>query len=239
MRPLAYNCAMTNPASLAQTPRRIVVFGGGTVMYVRNHMALCAPAYGATARKMAALFEGNGFQVDLRLTKMADSSSHMETNMDVADELHRVLADPNLAGIVFNVALCDFEGHIGHVPSGKYAERLQTREVSDAGLKLTLKPTPKLLGMVKTLRPDVKSIGFKTTADEPADTQITKANRMASEHGITWMLANDTVTRNNIVLRSGGRTMPRTLQDALYNGTVRNEALAVLAQGFLDDVRRG
>lgn len=208
-------------------------------MYVRSHMALCAPAYGNTAKTLASLLTSEDTQVDLYLTKMADPTSRMETNLDVEETLHRVLADPNVGGIVFNVALCDFSGQIGTVESGKYAERLQTREVTDSGLKLVLKPTAKLLGLVKKLRPDIKSVGFKTTADEPAQIQINKSNRMATEHGITWMLANDTVTRNNIVLRNGGRTLPRTLDDALYNGIDRSIALQTLAEGFLNDVRRG
>ena len=35
--------------------KHILVYGGGTVSYVRNHLALCAPAYGSTARKIAEL----------------------------------------------------------------------------------------------------------------------------------------------------------------------------------------
>lgn len=109
----------------------------------------------------------------------------------------------------------------------------------ESGLQLVLQPTAKLLGLVKKMRPDITSVGFKTTADEPVQTQISKANRMAREHGITWMLANDTVTRNNVVLRSDVRTRPRTLEDARYNGTNRAIALQALATGFLHDIRRG
>ena len=226
-------------APIISNKKRIVVFGGGTVMHVRNHMALCTPAYGATAKKLVTLLLGQEFSIDLRLTKMADASSRMETNQDVEEELHRVLADPNTAGVVFNVALCDFSGQLGKVPSGKYAPRLQTREVPPLGLAMVLKPTPKLLGLVKQQRPDIKSIGFKTTADEPAEAQINKANRMASEHGISLMLANDTVTRNNIVLKNAGRVVPRTLKDAIYNGQDRDAALAILAQEFLNEIRKG
>lgn len=106
---------MTNPAAPSTKPNRIAIFGGGTVMYVRSHMALCAPAYGSTAKKLAALLTSEDTQVDLYLTKMADPTSHMETNLDVEETLHRVLADPRVAGIVFNVALCDFSGQIGDV----------------------------------------------------------------------------------------------------------------------------
>lgn len=227
--------------SMHTPPKRIVIFGGGTMMHVRNHMALCAPAYGGTARSLGALLLAEikqykmPYEVDVRLTKMADSSSVMETNMDVERELLSVLADSNTVGIVFNVALCDFQGSIGDVASGKYAERLQTREITHDGLPLVLQPTPKLLGLVQKLRPDITSVGFKTTANESTYVQTVKSNRMAKEHGITWMLANDTVTRNNMVFRSN-KNRPTRMDEAFYNGEERKEALKCLAHHFLKSI---
>lgn len=209
-------------------------------MHVRNHMALCAPAYGGTAKALVAMLnariEANArhLAVDLRLTKMADPSSILETNTDVEEALLQVLNDPQTAAIVFNVALCDFEGHIGDIASGKYAERLQTRAVTEEGLGLTLRPTKKLLGLVHALRPDIVSVGFKTTANESAQIQVDKSNRMSREAGISWVLANDTVTRNNVVLRGGP---DRTIDDAVFNGTDRNDALQSLVNALLSDLQ--
>lgn len=239
---MAYNRAMpTSPTPTAVRPNRIVVFGGGTIMHVRNHMALCAPAYGGTAKKLANMLSGNRYRVDLMLTKMADSTSDLETNDDVKTALMDVLAESNTVGIVFNVALCDFSGQIGLVASGKYAERLQTREVTEGGLALTLRPTEKLLTLVQQLRPDIVSVGFKTTANETAQVQVAKSNRMAREAGVSWMLANDTVTRNNIVLRGSDTVAPyapRTVKEAVYNGSDRGQALQTLAHQFLQTIQR-
>lgn len=220
-----------SPLTPATKPKTIVVFGGGTMMHVRNHMALCAPAYGTTARKIAMLLDAEDYCVKLRLTKMADPASNLETNDDVEKALREVLDDPNTVGIVFNVALCDFSGQIGDIPSGKYADRLQTRDVTEKGLALTLRPTKKLLMLIHQLRPDIVSVGFKTTANESMHIQVEKCNRMAAETKVSWMFANDTVTRNNMVLRRGH-------QDALYNGNERNNALLVLTQALLQDLRR-
>lgn len=231
----------TSPTPTAVRPNRIVVFGGGTIMHVRNHMALCAPAYGGTAKKLANMLSGNRYRVDLMLTKMADSTSDLETNDDVKTALMDVLAESNTVGIVFNVALCDFSGQIGLVASGKYAERLQTREVTEGGLALTLRPTEKLLTLVQQLRPDIVSVGFKTTANETAQVQVAKSNRMAREAGVSWMLANDTVTRNNIVLRGSDTVAPyapRTVKEAVYNGLYREQALQTLAHQFLQTIQR-
>ncbi|KVP96423.1 hypothetical protein WJ97_11070 [Burkholderia ubonensis] len=183
----------------------IHIFGGGTVQHVRNHMALCAPAYGQTARH---LFELLGPDVArLHLTRMADYQSSMETNEDVAARLHDVLADPTTRAVVFNVALCDYAGQIGEIPSGKYAQRLSSRE---GALALSLTPTPKLLKLVKASRPDVTLVGFKTTAGGSSDAQLKASVRQLEETGADVVFANDTVTRNNMLvmptgLRSGSR----------------------------------
>lgn len=214
----------------------IHIFGGGTHMYVRSHCALSAPARGRTARRLAALINAKGVATQLQLTALGDPDSDMETNDDVEKRLLEVLADPTTSGIIFNVALCDVSGQIGDVPSGKYAKRLKTREFGSAGLDMVLHPTKKLLGLVRQLRPDVPSVGFKTTTGDDPALQIAQANRMAGEHGISWMLANDTGTRHNIVLKGGGDAQ---LADALYAGQDREAALAALVDAFLAEVRRG
>jgi hypothetical protein len=177
----------------------IHIFGGGTVQHVRNHMALCAPAYGKTARN---LFERLGPNIaQLHLTRMADYQSSMETNEDVAARLQDVLVDPLARAVVFNVALCDYAGQIGDIASGKYAQRLSSREGAQA---MSLTPTPKLLQRVKTIRPDVSLVGFKTTADATPDFQYRLALRQFEETGADVVFANDTVTRHNMLVMHTG-----------------------------------
>lgn len=173
----------------------IHIFGGGTVQYVRSHSAICAPAYGKTAR---TLFAQLGATVArLHLTRMADHESSMETNEEVAERLHEVLADPATRAVIFNVALCDHSGQIGDVPSGKYAKRLLSR---DGDKVMTLTPTPKLLSQVKAIRPDVFLVGFKTTAGDTQQEQHRLSLRQIEETGADIVFANDTVTRNNLVV---------------------------------------
>lgn len=179
----------------------IHIFGGGTVQHVRNHMGLCAPAYGTTARN---LFELLGpARARLHLTRMADYRSGMETNDDVAARLQEVLADPSTRAVVFNVALCDYAGQIGDIESGKYAERLSSR---DGAQVLHLTPAPKLLKLVKATRPDVKLVGFKTSAGATPDTQFDLALRQFEETGADVVFGNDTVTRENLLVMRTGLT---------------------------------
>lgn len=177
----------------------IHIFGGGTVQHVRNHAALCAPAYGKTARQ---LFDQLGAGIaQLHLTRMADYRSPMETNEDVEVRLQEVLADPSSRAVVFNVALCDYAGQIGDVPSGKYAQRLSSREGTQL---MQLTPTKKLLAIVKATRPDILLVGFKTTADAVQRMQHRLALRQIAETGADWVFANDTVTRHNLLVNSDG-----------------------------------
>lgn len=173
----------------------IHIFGGGTLQYVRNHLALCAPAYGATARKLHSL-AGEAYSV-LHLTKMADGSSSMETNEDVERRLGEVLADPDVHAVIFNIALCDYSGQVGEVASGKYAERLASRAGEQ---RMVLTPARKLLNDVKRFRPDISVVGFKTTANASAFEQERLARRQMAETGADLVLANDTVTRTNLLV---------------------------------------
>jgi len=205
----------------------IHVFGGGTVNFVRNHLALCAPAYGQTARALARRFKAKGYATELHLTRMADRHSPLESNADVAKRLEEVLASRQTRLIIFNVALCDFNGTIGDVPSGKYATRLKTREVGPDGLALQLTPADKLLHRIHVVRPDVLTVGFKTTAGEAPAEQLQRAQALAVEHHLTWVLANDTVTRHNIVYL---HDMANRANAVRCHTTSRTTALSALFQ---------
>lgn len=195
--------------------KTIHIFGGGTVQFVRNHLALCAPAYGSTARKLhEAVIEAGvpRYQTELHLTKMADHRSPLQTNDDVAGRLTHLLREPTTAAIVFNVALCDFTGQIGDVPSGKYAQRLQSRE---GQVSMDLLPAPKVLQLIKAQRPDVFVVGFKTTADVSVVCQVELAERQKAETGVDLVWANDTVTRHNLLLGDGPAILHRSREDML------------------------
>lgn len=196
------------------------IFGGGTVSYVRGHLALCAPAYGQTARAVYGAL-GNEF-ARLSLTRMADYTSRLETNVEVAKALTGMLQDPELGAIFFNVALCDFDGQIGDVESGKYAERLQSRAGEQV---MTLTPANKVIAGIKRVRPDVFLIGSKTTTGDTRDGQVAKAMRQMSETGADMVLANDTETRQNLLVYPNGAVIAGSRQDVLEMlvSVVRNE----------------
>mgnify|MGYP003641226578 CR=1 FL=1 len=167
----------------------IYIFGGGTFSSIRNHLALAAPAFGTTARRLKQYL----LQAELVLTRMASESSSLIYNDDVKAKLQECLDDKNTSIIVMNCALCDFEGQVGDVPSGSHATRLESR---DAPFNMTLTMADKIINMIKEQRPDIMVVGFKTTTNSDFDTMFKKSVRM----GVDVVLANDTVTRKNILV---------------------------------------
>src|ERR1700722_12606693 len=125
--------------------KNIEIIGGGTVFHVRNHLALTAPAYGQTARRLADIVYDKVLgdsNIHLHLTRMADcGDGELETNEDVSKLVDKLIANSDTKIIFFNPALVDYTGSIttegaagyewnDSIPtrSGKYEERLKTSE---------------------------------------------------------------------------------------------------------------
>ena len=226
--------------------KKIHIIGGGSFSYVRNHLALAAPAFGETARRLATMFNSTiqgqldqsenptnaSDQVQLHLTKMADHTSKLVTNEDVAAKLEELKADPETRVIILNAALCDYEGSILErdpnypgikvqmikTPSGSHAKRLKTAEGEKT---LVLTPAAKLIGTIRKDRKDIFLVGFKTTTGATSDEQYKIALNMLKEGSINLVLANDTVTRNNmIVTPEESRYFETTDRDVVLKGLV-------------------
>ena len=78
--------------------KTIEIFGGGTYSYVRNHLALCAPAFGRTAKNLSDLFHNEvqgKMMVNLHLTRMVIPYSTLITNEDVKQRLDEVIKNLN------------------------------------------------------------------------------------------------------------------------------------------------
>ena len=197
----------------------IHIIGGGTFSYVRAHLALAAPARGTTARALHAAYtrlesdEGSVAlkeHAKLHLTRMADPTSPLETNQDVAWRIDQLVADPATRMIYMNAALCDFEGAVvdkmnqegetiwvGPTPSGKYAPRLRTCEGEKT---LLLTPAEKVLHRVRRERKDIFLVAFKATCGATADQQYAQALNMLKASSANLVLANDVMTGHCMVV---------------------------------------
>lgn len=211
--------------------KKIVIIGGGTVSHVRNHLSLSAHAYGTTARTMSEMFgyltDPEEYQTVLALTRMADPANvSLETPEHVSELVDGLIADPEVRCVVFNVALVDFSGQVDDVPSGKYAERLRT---DDGPAAMVLTPTEKIIGRIRKERKDIFVVGFKTTTGATPDEQYARAMRLLKTNSLNLVLANDTVTRMNLIAAP---------EETRYCQTVdRNEALLFLTKMTVSRMR--
>lgn len=190
--------------------KRVIVLGGGTFEPIRNHLSLCAPAFGTTATKISELLPNS----ELVLTKMCDVTSKLKSNDDVEKYIDELLLDNTVGTIVLNVAFCDFKSlPIDGIENGFHAERLKT---NDGNLKLELTPTDKVIAKIRLKRPDIFLVGFKTTTNKSSDEQFLIALQMMKKTKCNLVLANDTVTRNNMVI---------TPEETIYGETTNREAV--------------
>lgn len=201
---------------------KLYILGGGTVSYVRNHLALCAPAFGKTARQLYLLCEDRftDMKVYKILTKMADCKSNIITNDDIKQQVEGLKGDPGTKVIFFNVAMCDWTGEMAvsidrgetRVPSGKYAERLKT---SEGHKMMMLSPAEKVIRWVKEDREDIFLVGFKTTCGETEDKQFDAGFGLLRDSSADLILANDTRTRVNMIIHEKGSYITKDREEAL------------------------
>lgn len=177
---------------------KVIIIGGGTFNHVAAHLALAAPAFGNTARQVHALFNEycRGMEPVLMLTKMADHTSNIITNDDLMIELLDKAQDENVKAVVMNAAMCDFEMDN---PSG------ENRLSSSQDYKVTLKGVRgKAITDLRKMRPDLIIAGFKTTADAGIAEMMGKGFLQIANSGVDFCLANDIVTRTNLLLQADG-----------------------------------
>lgn len=225
------------------TNKQIVIFGGGTFSHVKNHLALappnlCAAAWGETARRMAELAKDimPNLDVNLKLTKMADHTSKIVTNDDLAAEVQKCIESNLTKIIIMNAALCDFTGIISEPlrrmsgivtysetkEHGKHAERLQSSLIDGEPYRMDLYPTEKIISKIRKVRKDIFLVGFKTTTGKSEDEQYIAGLNLLKKNSCNLVLANDVVTRTNMVI---------TPEEARYHVTTdRDEALKGLLE---------
>ncbi len=198
--------------------KQIHIYGGGTFSYVRTHLALSVPAFGETAKKLKILCEDrfDNMDVNLHLTKMADSESNLVTNEDVKEHVLKLKNDFDTKIIFFNVGMCDFDGKIDNELSGKHSKRLISKETFD----IKISPKEKVLKEIRNGRKDIFLVAFKSTSGASEQEQYLAGLNLMKKNSCNLVLANDVVTRVNMII---------TPEEAKYHVTTnREEALSQL-----------
>ena len=179
--------------------KKVIIIGGGTFSHVRAHLSLATPAFGNTAKKLyeKATKRFTHMDTELILTKMADSDSDIITNDDVDNLVTKLINDNTVKIIFFNVALCDYDGQIGDIESGKYSDRLESVKGTT---NMVLTPSDKIIKRIRSVRKDIFLVGFKTTVDATPQEQFSKGLNLMKKSSSNIVLANDIKTRNNFII---------------------------------------
>lgn len=177
---------------------KVIIYGGGTFNHVSCHLALAAPAFGATARRLYEMLSTHttGMEPELILTKMADHTSSIVTTDDLIQSLRAALKDENVKAIIMNAAICDF---VMNSPSGE--PRLSSKETYNTRL---IGVSEKIIDQVKEERPDIILAGFKTTKDASYPAMLSKAFAQVANSGVDFCFANDVGTHVNALVGVDG-----------------------------------
>ena len=198
--------------------KKIHIIGGGTVAHIGPHLALCAPAYGKTAKDLhdICVEKSHTLDAELYLTKMA-GGSELETNEDISKLIDNIVADP-LSKIVFLTAAMvdyEFDGVVN-----KYGKRINSRE--NKRIQLDFVSSQKVVGNIRKNRKDIFAVAFKTTSGKTPSDQYKAGLNLLKEASLNLVLANDVNTRLNMVI---------TPEEARYHETTdRKEALNGLVE---------
>lgn len=212
--------------------KKVYIIGGGTLNHVRPHLALCAPAYGGTARRLAELCrqQSDKLEVELILTRMA-GGEHIETVRDIATLLNDVKDNPDTKIVFMTVAMCDFDAIVRNEvdypkdPDPK-GPRLTTHTLDKKNREtwphLRLRPLGKLIAHIRNGRKDIFVVGFKHTTGATLEEQYIAGLNLLKEASCNLVLANDSESRLNMVI---------TPEEAKYHVTTnRMEALKGLVE---------
>ena len=217
---------------MTENQNLVVIFGGGTVQWFANHLALSVPHFGGTARSIYSKCKTVWPQVDLELclTKMARDSTDMtnfnlydeewvETNKDVEKAVEFYLNKPETTAIFFSVEVLDY--HVAPLEKltkeemNKHGIRFQTRVDSEIELKLVA--AEKLIKVIKKKRSDVFLVGFKQSSGFSESEQIAGARCLIDDSLCDLVLSNDSKTRCNIVVEKDSHYVASSREEALTN----------------------
>lgn len=206
--------------------KKVHIVGGGTVGHLQAHLALCAPAYGTTAKRLAALCQEHSdkMEVVLHLTKMAGGDK-LETYNDLSALADELVFDRQTKVVIWNPAVHDFSGVLEGTSMGKYNGRLDSSKEH----QLKLVPLPKLVKRFRQEaadgakpRKDIFLVTFKATCGATQEDQYAAGLNLLKSTSSNLVLANDVLTRLNMVI------VP---EEASYHVTTdRQEALRGLVE---------
>lgn len=197
--------------------KSVHIIGGGTISHIFSHLALCAPAYGGTARKLESLCKSimTKMDVHLHLTKMA-GGKFLETNEDVENLINDLVNNDKTRILFIPAAIVDY----GALDGSKDNKRISSSLNPELDLKLNA--LPKVIKNVRSKRKDIFLVAFKQTYGLKEEEQYIEGLNLCKKSSANLVLANDSKTKLNMVI---------TPEESKYHVTCnREEALRGLVE---------
>lgn len=192
--------------------KNIHIFGGGTVSHISSHLALSAPAYGSTARKIGELCKnrfGDKLDIHLELTNMAlGGHGPLNTSEDISYRISELVESPLTKIIFFSCAIVDYQPiYVEKVDDdweqivtdcSKYSSRISSRE--NPHISINAKANRKIISDIRKDRKDIFLVGFKTTCGVDNQTMYERGLKLCKESSCNLVLVNDVGRRFNMII---------------------------------------
>jgi len=169
---------------------KIIVTSGATREHIDEVRFISSGATGMLGSIVASRAAERGFSVvyihgvGAALPSPADGITRVEivSARDLEKAMRKELADPDVRAVVHPMAVSDFTP--ARRKNGKISSRIP------GGLTLTLVPTPKIVRIVKELRPDVFLVSFKLETGITREELLARARESLRETGSDAVVAN-------------------------------------------------
>ena len=216
------------------------------MVHIMPHFSISAPAYGKVGREIYCLLDANisndEYNIFLIKTKMAGVNSDevtehlksfnlkstIETNDELKSFVEVVSKESSTHAIIMSAAICDFEpeelsGYEDKTPVtitdfGKDKKRLHKAH----SLALKLKPSRKIIDIIKKTNPTVFLVTFKTTAGESEEVLVEKSFYNLERSQSNMVFGNDIKNKINLIVT----------EDEVFRVKSRDEALALFCRLF-------
>lgn len=190
----------------------IRIFGGGTLVLVKQGLALTAVSYGTTSKAILALCQAHDKKAELQLTRFADPTSSIQTLTDVESVARGYIADPQTKIVFWNPTMVEYPDHTLFI----------TNEEGDPVLSTPLPAPHRIARFIKDKRPDIFLVVFQTTSGLNEDEQKSAAEELIQKTHANLVFAKDTSNDMNMVV---------TAEQSVHHQTTDKEvALAGLVE---------
>lgn len=219
--------------------QRIYIIGGGTVVHIRNKLALSAPDYGEIARHLNTLFTthpNNPFETYLHLTKMAGGVRALETDEDVRSLVECLVIQESTKAIIFCPTLVGYQPTSLHMKEngfgytlrefGLRGKVLQTSDTPQVFLKA--QKTPQIVNTIRNCRKDIFLAVLKTTSGLAVNEQRVVGTNLLNNSNANIVLITDNTASHNTTITLTETHYTLELNDALHQLVDKTLSGAVL-----------